>query len=105
MTAAAKELTKNANFSSGGANSALSDPHHTARVFLEALVRLGYDKRMLLAAAGLELSNSEDPDARVPCQAIGSMFGYAMRTRPLKNLGMRLAAETPIGAFPLLDYL
>jgi hypothetical protein len=33
------------------------------------------------------------------------MFGYAMRTRPLKNLGMKLAAETPIGAFPLLDYL
>ena len=33
------------------------------------------------------------------------MFGYAMRTRPLKNLGMKLAAETRIGAFPLLDYL
>ena len=72
---------------------------------LRRLVRLGYDKRALLAAAGVELSNSEDPDARVPCQAIGGMFGYAMRTRPLKNLGMRLAAETPIGAFPLLDYL
>lgn len=105
MTAAAKELTKSANFSSGGANRSFTDPDHTARVFLEALVRLGYDKRALLAAAGLELSNSEDLDARVPCQAIGGMFGYAMRTRPLKNLGMRLAAETPIGAFPLLDYL
>jgi AraC-like DNA-binding protein len=33
------------------------------------------------------------------------MFGYAMRTRPLKNFGMKLAVETPIGAFPLLDYL
>ena len=83
----------------------ITDPDQTARVFLEALVRLGYDKRALLAAAGLDLSDSEDPDARVPCQAIGSMFGYAMRTRPLKNLGMKLAAETRIGAFPLLDYL
>ena len=33
------------------------------------------------------------------------MFGYAMRTRPVKNFGMKLAVETPIGAFPLLDYL
>jgi hypothetical protein len=23
----------------------------------------------------------------------------------LKNLGMKIAAETPMGAFPLLDYL
>jgi AraC-like DNA-binding protein len=28
-----------------------------------------------------------------------------MRQRPMKNLGMRIAAETPIGAFPLIDYL
>jgi AraC-like DNA-binding protein len=105
MTAPAKELTKSANLPSGGANSTFTDPDHTARVFLEALGRLGYDKRALLAAAGVDFSNSDDPDARVPCQAIGGMFGYAMRTRPLKNLGMKLAAETPIGAFPLLDYL
>lgn len=100
MTAAAKELIKRANFPSSGANNTFTDPDHTACVFLEALVRLGYDKGALLAAAGVDLSNSEDPDARVPCQAIGGMFGYAMRTRPLKNLGMKLAAETPIGAFP-----
>ena len=105
MTAPAKELTNGAKLPRGGGNSGFTDPDHTARVFLEALVRLGYDKQALLAAAGVELSNSEDPDARVPCQAIGGMFGYAMRTRTLKNLGMRLAVETPIGAFPLLDYL
>jgi hypothetical protein len=105
MTAAAKGLIKSANLKSGGANSTFTDPDHTARVFLEALARLGYDKQALLAAAGVNVSNSEDPDARVPCQAIGGMFGYAIRTRPLKNLGMKLAVETPIGAFPLLDYL
>jgi AraC-like DNA-binding protein len=105
MTAPAKELTKSANLSSGGGNSTFTDPTHTARVFLDALGGLGYDKRALLAAAGVDFSNSDDPDARVPCQAIGDMFGYAMRTRPMKNLGMKLAAETPIGAFPLLDYL
>jgi AraC-like DNA-binding protein len=105
MTAPAKELTNGANLPSRGANRTFTDPDHTARVFLDALGRLGYDKRSLLAAAGVDFSSSDDPDARVPCQAIGGMFGYAMRTRPLKNLGMKLAAETPIGAFPLLDYL
>ena len=39
MTAAAKELTNSANFSSGGANRSFTDPDHTARVFLEALQR------------------------------------------------------------------
>jgi AraC-like DNA-binding protein len=105
MTASAKGLIRSANFPSGGANKTFTDPDHTARVFLEGLVRLGYDRQALLEAAGVDFSNSEDPDARVPCQAIGGMFGYAMRTRPLKNMGMKLAAETPIGAFPLLDYL
>jgi AraC-like DNA-binding protein len=105
MTAPAKELTRSANFRGVGANTAFTDPDHTARVFLEALGRLGFDKQALLTAAGVDFSNSGDPDARVPCQAIGGMLGYAMRARPLKNLGMKLAAETPIGAFPLLDYL
>lgn len=97
MTAAAKGLIKSANLPSGRANTTFTDPSHTARVFFEALVRLGYDKQALLAAAGADLSNSDDPDARVPCQALGGMLGYAMRTRPLTNLGMKMAAETPIG--------
>jgi hypothetical protein len=45
MTAAAKELTKSANLQGGGANTAFTDPDHTARVFLDALGRLGYDNR------------------------------------------------------------
>jgi len=105
MTAPAKELTNGAKLPRGGGNSGFTDPDHTARVFLDALGRLGYDKRALMAAAGVDFSNSDDPDARVPCKAIGGMFAYAMRIRPLRNLGMKLAAETPVGAFPLLDYL
>jgi len=105
MAAPAKELTKSANLSGAGASSTFTDPVQTARAFLDALVRLGYDKHALLAAAGMDFSKSTDPDFRVPCQVLGAMFGYAMRTRPLKNFGMKLAIETPIGAFPLLDYL
>jgi len=46
-----------------------------------------------------------DPDARIPCAAVGSVFGVAQQRRPLKNLGLRLAQETPLGAYPLIDYL
>lgn len=105
MTTPAKEMTKDANSPNDGGRSTFTDPHHTAQVFLDGLARLGYDRGALLAVAGVDLSNTDDPDARVPCQAIGGMFGYAMRTRPMANLGMKLAAQTPIGAFPLLDYL
>ena len=49
----------------------------------------------------MDFVQNDDPDALIPCQAIGSMFAYAMRTMPLNNLGLRLAMETPIGAFPL----
>jgi len=100
MAAPAKELTKNANLSSVGPRTTFTDPVQTARVFLDALGRLGYDKSALLSAAGLDFSKSADPDVRVPCQVLAAMFGYAMRTRPLKNFGMKLAVETPIGAFP-----
>jgi hypothetical protein len=33
------------------------------------------------------------------------MFCRALEERPMKNAGMRLATVTPIGAFPLIDYL
>jgi AraC-like DNA-binding protein len=75
------------------------------RIFIEALERLGYDGDELLQAIQLRRSDFNDPDGRVPCSLVGAMFGRAMQERPLKNLGTRIAAETPIGAFPLIDYL
>jgi AraC-like DNA-binding protein len=33
------------------------------------------------------------------------MFRRALELRPMKNAGMRLAMVTPLGAFPLVDYL
>ena len=75
------------------------------RIFIEALERLGYNGGELLHAIQLRRSDLDDPDGRVPCSLVGAMFGRAMQQRPLKNLGARIAAETPIGAFPLIDYL
>src|SRR5262245_14000757 len=102
MTTRAKSLTERA---SPQARGNFTDQVASARVFLNALERLGYERRALLAAAGVDFSVGDDPDAVIPCQVIGGMFGHVMRTRPLQNLGLRLAMETPIGAFPLLDYL
>jgi AraC-like DNA-binding protein len=75
------------------------------RIFIEALERLDYDGDGALRAIQLRRSDLNDPDGRVPCSLVGAMFGRAMQERPLNNLGTRIAAETPIGAFPLIDYL
>ena len=75
------------------------------RVFVDALGRLGYDTESVLAGAGLLRADLDDPDGRIPCAVTGALLSQAMRQRPLANLGLRIAAATPIGAFPLIDYL
>ena len=75
------------------------------RVYVSALERLGYDTEVLLKAAGLQRADVNDPDGCIPCSCISALFQRAMKERPLSNLGMRIAAETPIGAYPLIDYL
>src|SRR5215510_9649222 len=75
------------------------------RVYVAALERLGYDTEVLIKAAGLQRADVNDPDGCIPCSCINALFQQAMKERPLSNLGMRIAAETPIGAYPLIDYL
>jgi AraC-like DNA-binding protein len=75
------------------------------RAFVDAFERLGYEVDRLLADVGLSRSELDDPDALIPCAVCGAFFGRTQQIRPLKNLWVRLAAETPIGAFLLLDYL
>ena len=105
MTVPAKGLTTNANLQSPVAGGIPTQPAAALRVFVTALGRLGYDTSALLSASGVSAAQLDDPDGRVPCTSIPAVVGAAMRTRPLKNLGMNVAYETPIGAFQLLDYL
>src|SRR5262245_16302330 len=77
----------------------------TVRALLDAFARLGHDVPALVKAAGLRPDDIGDPDARVSCDAVGALYGAAQRRRPLSNLGLRLAQATPLGAYPLLDYL
>ncbi len=103
MTVDANLLTKHATEAASG--QLLTYPVRDLRIFLDALKRLGYNPALLIAAAGLNRFDLEDPDIRIPCEAFGALFARVMQERPLKNLGVRMAAETAIGAFPLLDYL
>jgi len=101
MTARVKELTDRATTS----ERPRTQPAHGLRGLLDAFGRLGYDVDDLLAAAGLTRADVADPDALLPCSSISDICARSQRLRPLKNLALRLALETPIGAFPLLDYL
>ena len=105
MTARADRLTKRAKTPDHAGSVQSSYPASSLRVFVDALERLDYRIGPLLAGAGILRANLDDPDARILCTAWDPMFGRALAQRPMKNVGMRLATVTPIGAFPLIDYV
>ncbi len=74
-------------------------------VFTSSLDRLGYDVAGVMTAAGMANVDLSDPDARVPCDAYGRLVATAQSIRPTSNLALELARVTPVGAYPLLDYL
>jgi AraC-like DNA-binding protein len=105
MTLRAYRLTKRARTSDRLGSCRSSHPASSARVFVDALERLGYPMERLLAEAGIRRADLNDPDGRIPVAAWAPMFRRSLEQRPMKNAGMRLASVTPFGAFPLIDYL
>ena len=104
-------MTESANRLTRGATAPAREPLPATmpsgelRALADALARLGYDVDGLLAADGRKRSDLADPDARVPCEAFGALVCRAQQERFTPNLGLRVAIQTPIGAFSLLDYL
>jgi AraC-like DNA-binding protein len=88
---------------------AVSQPRTLAandlHVFLNGLRALGYDAQALLASAGLKEDDLRNPDGRVACEAYGTVLTRAQQHRFTPNLALALARVTPLGAWPLLDYL
>src|SRR5690349_4119537 len=84
-----------------------ADPHDLREVrgMLRTLEQLGYDLDALLASAGLQRRDVEDPDALLSPNACAAVFEHAHRQRRVPNLALQLAQHTPVGANPLLDYL
>jgi AraC-like DNA-binding protein len=102
MTAGANPLTASANRQN---SSGPPTPAVQFRAYVNAFERLGYDVDTLLEAIGFCRTAADNPDALIPCEVCGALFNRAAQERPLKNLAVRLAAETSIGTFELLDYL
>lgn len=102
MTAHANPLTERV---AAAAVPEVTLPAHDLRVFLKALRDLGYDPDALLAATGLRDHDLTNPDARVSCEAYGVVLARAQHERFTPNLALELARVTPMGAWPLLDYL
>lgn len=105
MTRDANRLTLDATGSANGNGASPTMPASQLRAFTDALHRLGYDVPALLSPAGLRPSDLEDPDATVPSVALDRVIGAAIEKRRHPNLGAHVGAVTPIGAYPLLDYL
>jgi AraC-like DNA-binding protein len=105
MTAHANSLTARVKDRNAASGSAMTLPAHDLRVFLDGLGRLRYNVDALLAAAGLQRADLENPDARIPCGAYGAVLARAQQERFTPNLALELARVTPIGAWPLIDYI
>jgi AraC-like DNA-binding protein len=105
MTARANSLTQRVTAPARHVDGAWSMPARDLRAFMDAFECLGYDTDGLLASAGIPAEDTKDPDARVPCEYLGRVISSAQQQRFTPNLGMELARATPLGAYPLIDYL
>jgi hypothetical protein len=89
MTRRANSLTERVTKRPGNAQSASwSLPANELRVLIDGLTRLGYNRDALFVTAALHEVDLDDPDARVPCEAIGARVSRAQQERFTPNLGL-----------------
>jgi len=100
-----QRLTPAAPATRASAPAAPTLPAGCVRPLVEALERMGVDVDALLFDVGLARDQLVDPDARVDCAACGQLLAAATRRSTTGSLGLRMAAATPVGAYPLVDYL
>ena len=105
MAGRANSLTTGASGVLAAGPATWTMPASEVRVVLAALQELGYDLSAVLAAARLTETNFDDPDVRLSCEAYGALIARAQEQRFTPNLALELARRTPLGAYPLLDYL
>ena len=80
-------------------------PANDIRALVDALGQLGYDTETLLSEIGLRRMHFDDPEARLSIETYPALLTRVQQQRFTPNLALHLAAVTPMGAFPLLDYL
>lgn len=105
MTARANSLTQRVTQPGDKADRTWTMTANAVRGFMKSFDRLGYNADSLFESAGIRGSDLQDPDARIPCEVLGTVVARAQQERFTPNLALELARLTPIGAYPLLDYL
>jgi AraC-like DNA-binding protein len=83
----------------------LTTPIADIRTFADGFASLGHDVDALLTEVGLSRRDLDDPDRRVACEVAGALICRAQQKRFTPNLGLAMALATPLGAYPLLDYV
>ena len=104
MTARADRLTNRAKTPDQVAAVRSSYPASSARL-LRCARTAELCMEPLLVQAGIRRADLDDPDARIPRAVWDPMFRRALEQRRITNVGMRMATVTPLGAFPLIDYV
>jgi AraC-like DNA-binding protein len=84
-----------------GANVATT----SSRALLAACDRLGLDCADLLTAAGLTAAQVDDPDGRLPLEAVSVLWRAALARSGDPGLGLRVALAVPFGAYRVIDFL
>jgi AraC-like DNA-binding protein len=105
MTPRANSLTDRDTSQVGSIAAAFSMPANDVRALMNAFGSCGYDVASLLRSAGLSDAELSNPDVRISCEKLGQIITSAQRTRFTPNLALHLAHATPLGAYPLLDYV
>jgi len=105
MTRNATSLIRGANTAAPTLRGPPTMPAAQVSPLVDALESLGFDRAALLRAAQIGETELADPDRGVRCEAVGALMGTAAEMRRVPNLGLEMARNTPMGAFPLLDYL
>jgi AraC-like DNA-binding protein len=105
MAAHANSLTERATKPAGSRGTQWAMPATDVRAMMSAFGRLGHNIDTLLASAGIRQADLSDPDGRFPCETLGVLVSRAQQERFTPNLALEIARVTPIGAYPLLDYL
>jgi AraC-like DNA-binding protein len=77
----------------------------SSRALLAACARLGIDAAELLAAAGLEEERVNDPDERLPGEAVATLWRTALARSGDPGLGLHAALAVPFGAYRVIDFL
>jgi AraC-like DNA-binding protein len=72
---------------------------------LDACARLGLDTGPILAAANLDASTVQDPDARIPVEQVQALWQKAYELSNDPNLALHAIEVLPFGAYRVIDFL